>query len=328
MTEPSPDAWRRASRLVRWYPAEWRTRYGAEFGELLAAEIVERPRSWALIFDVAIGGITARVAALGLAGTTVDPSDQPRRSLATLGGLLAILLTFALSIWSHLVSAQRWGAPATKATHTAIDLMTIAVTICAGAVVVGAIPIAWTATRAVASRCTPRLRMPVLMFVTGAAILIAGSIIFHTGWSGSGSHFPQSIGPPGPAGFVWASTLAISAYWAHPTILLSLPTSEIVWMVISAGGLLLASAGATKTVRQLELPNRLLRFVTHTGQVAVAGLGLFVFGTLIWLVDGGPGPGRLFQSGRVDQVGMVVMSVALLLAIRSVQRTGARTSLT
>ena len=328
MTEPSSDAWTRATRLVRWYPAEWRTRYGVEFTELLAAQIDERPRSWALTFNVAFGAIMARVASLGLSGTTVDPSDQPRRSLATLSGVLAIFLTFALSIWSHLSAAQRWGTPATNATHTAINLMTVAVTICAGAVLVGAILIAWAATRAVACRCTPRLRTAVLMFVTGAAILIAGSIAFHTGWSGSGNHSQQSMGPSGPAGLAWASTLAISAYWAHPTILLSLPASEIAWMVISAVALVLASVGATKTVRQLELSSRLLRFITRTGQLAVAGLGLFVFGTLIWLVDGGPGPARLFQAGAVDQVGMVVMSVALLLAIRSIQRTGRRASLT
>lgn len=328
MREPSPDAWRRATRLVRWYPAEWRARYGVEFSELLAAQIDERPRSWALTFDVGFGAFMARVAAVGLSGTTVDPSVQPRRSLATLSGVLAIFMTFALSIWSHLSAAQRWGTPATNATHTAINVMTVAVTICAGALLSGAILIAWAAKRSAACRCTPRLRTALLMFVTGAAILIAGSIAFHSGWSGSGSHSQQSIGPSGPAGFAWASTLSISAYWAHPTILLSLPTSEFAWMVISAVALVLASVGATKTLRHLELSSRLLRLVTHTGQMAVAGVGLFVFGTLIWLVDGGPGPARLFEAGAVDQVGMVVMSAALLLAVRSIQRTGRRVRLT
>src|SRR5271156_2076500 len=59
---------RKAERLLRWYPRPWRDRYGAEFTELLIADISERPRSPRRSLDVMRGGIRARLAGAGLAG--------------------------------------------------------------------------------------------------------------------------------------------------------------------------------------------------------------------------------------------------------------------
>jgi hypothetical protein len=329
MKESAPEAQARAARLVRWYPGEWRTRYGEEFTELLAAQIADQPRSWTRTLDVVFGASMARLAALGLAGTTVDPSDQPRRSLATLGSALAVFLSFAVSIWSHLIIARRWAAPATTATHRAIIIMTIAVAVCVGAGVVGAIPLAWAVIRASGRWSDMKLRTGALLFVTGIGVLIAGAFALHHGWSGIGTQpwAQQSRGPGGPAALLWISTLAVSAFWAHPTILLSLPASELTWMAISPIALVVAVVGAAKTVRRLDLSIRELRFVTRTAQLAIAGLGLFLFGTLTWLVDGGPGPDRLFQAGTVDQIGLVVMTATLLVAIRTIRRITTRAPL-
>ncbi len=83
----------------------------------------------------------------------------------------------------------------------------------------------------------------------------------------------------------------------------------------------LSVVGAAKTARQLDLSIRLLRFVTNASEVAIAGLGLFLLGTLAWLIDGGPGPGHLYQAGTVDQLGLAVMTASLIAAIRTVQTT-------
>ncbi len=322
MSAASLDAGRRSERLLRWYPKEWRARYGDEFSELLAAQIAEQPRSSRRTIDVAIGGIMARLAALGLSGTTVNPSDQPRRSLVTFGWALAVFLTFAVSIWSQLTIASRWSEPAATATHSAIILMTVAVIMCLAAAVVGAIPVAWTAAMAIARRQVSGLLRPALLFMVGAAVLIVGDLHFRNGWAGGGNHpwAHQSMGPGGPTSFMWASTLAVSSYWAHPAILLSFPLSEIAWMVISPLAIVVAVTGAARTVRQLELSPRLLRYVTYTARLALCGLGLFLFGTLTWLIDGGPGPANLFQAGTVDVIGLTVMCTSLVVAVRSVQR--------
>ena len=323
MKQLSPKADTRAARFVRWYPKDWRARYGDEFSELLAEQIADQPRSWARSFDIAIGAIMARLAALGLSGTTVNPSDQPRRSLATLGCALAVFMTFAISIWSHLTVAGRLADPATTATHTAILIMTLAVVICVGAAGVGSVPIVWMATKAATRRSGGRLRTPTMLLLAGTATLIVGAIAFHNGWTGTGGEpwSQQSIGPSGPASFLWASTLAVSAYWAHPAILLGLPLSEIAWMAISPIALIVSIVGGAKVVRRLDLSPRLMRFLARSAQVATAGLGLFLFGTLTWLLDGGSGPAHLFQAGTVDRVGLVVMAGTLIVAVRAIQRT-------
>lgn len=323
MTWLSSNAETRAARLVRWYPREWRARYGDEFSELLAAQIADQPRSWARGVDVIFGAFMARLAAAGLSGSTVDPSDQPQRSLATLGCALAAFMTLALSIWSHLTVARRWATSVTPATHTALAAMTIGVIVCVAAAGAASIPLACTATWAAVRNPDARLRNGALLFLTGAVVLIAGALVFHNGWPSTGTEplVQQSAGPNGLASFVWISTLAVSAYWAHPTILVSLPASELAWMVINPIALTSAVMGVARILRRLDLSSQLVRFVTWTGQVATAGLGLFLVGTVIWLVDGSPGPGHLFQAGTVDEVGLVLMAGALMVAVRSIQRT-------
>ncbi len=57
-------------------------------------------------------------------------------------------------------------------------------------------------------------------------------------------------------------------------------TSGVVWTVLNALALTLSVVGAAKTARQLDLSTRALRFVTNTREIAIAGLGLFLLGTL------------------------------------------------
>ena len=104
----------RAARLLRWYPRAWRDRYGEEFTELLISDIEERPRSAGRAFDVARGGLVARLTAAGLAGRplpapgagAVTPQVRYRQvsaSLGSLGCVLAAFLTVAAALWSELV---------------------------------------------------------------------------------------------------------------------------------------------------------------------------------------------------------------------------------
>jgi hypothetical protein len=326
VTAPS-RARRRAGRLLRWYPAEWRARYGDEFRELLAADLAERPRSWTGV-DVAFGGIMARIAGMGLVGSPVNPSDRSRRCLATFGCALAVLLTFAISMWSQLDIAQRWTNPTTRVTHQAIDVMTVAVAVCVIATAVVAIPVAWTSVLTAARQPELGLRRPVGVFFSAAAVVVAGGVLFRHGWPGMQPWSHHASGPGGVVAFLWASTIAVSAYWAHPSILLSLPPIEIAWMVVSPVAVALTAAGAALTLRRIDLPARLLRFVGVTARVAILGFALFMSGTLTWLVDGSPGPGHTFQAGTVDLIGLAVMIVALTVAAKAVLRASPSSSLT
>ena len=110
----SPDeAARRASRLLRWYPKAWRSRYGEEFAELLIADISERPRSRTRTADVARGGIVARLATAGLCGCTPEASAQVRTSLTALGWCVAIFVGVGTAMWSQLTIGWQWSEPDT-----------------------------------------------------------------------------------------------------------------------------------------------------------------------------------------------------------------------
>lgn len=315
------SAARRAERLLRCYPEEWRQRYGDEFTELLAADIAERPRSWGRTVDVLVGGTTARFAGAGLCGTTVDPADRSLRCLATFLCALAAFLTFAVSMWSHLHIAARWARPADSPTHWAIMAMTVAVVVCVAGTVLAVVPVAWTAVMTSLRRPDRGLRRPMGLFLGASFVLVGGAVLFRHGWS-DGSHpwVHQSAGLDGPAGFMWASTMTVSAYWAHPSTLLSFPLTEIAWMVVSPLAVVLAVTGLARIVRRVTIPPGRMRWIAAAARAAVLGLVLFAVGTLMWLVDGVPGPGNAFQAGNVDFIGLAVTSVALVVAVRAVPR--------
>ena len=121
---------------------------------------------------------------------------------------------------------------------------------------------------------------------------------------------------------MWASTLAVSAYWAHPSVLLGFPPSEIAWMIISPLALVAMVTGAAQSAAAPRLLGPAAQIHPLRGQAASLGLGLFLLGNLIWLVDGGPGPNNQFRAGTVNLVGLAVMILTLALAIQSIRRAG------
>src|SRR5260370_33837258 len=102
-TSLRPEAdMRRAARLVRWYPASWRERYGAEFTELLLAEFAERPACPRRTAGVIRSGLCARLTVAGLASHAIEPADQVTASLATLCCALAGFPALGTGLWSPL----------------------------------------------------------------------------------------------------------------------------------------------------------------------------------------------------------------------------------
>lgn len=321
MSRRSSDPRSRAERFLRWYPAEWRSRYGNEFEELLVSDISERPRCPRRTFDVAVGGLMARGAEAGLVGPGARSSRQAQRSLVTSGCAIAVFMVVAISMWSQLNVARSWSAPATSDTRTALLIMTVALFSCLGITLVGAVPVAWELAGAI---CQPRgreIRRPALLFCAGIALLVAGGLYFRHGWVRSGlqSWGHHVVGHDVAVSFLWASTVTVSSYWAHPTILLSFPLAEIGWMAVSPLAIIASLVGAAGTMRRLDLSPRTLKFATYTVRAASVGLALFLFATLLWLIDGGPGPNDLFQAGTVDLIGVGAMVITLGITARSVR---------
>jgi hypothetical protein len=324
MTERGADLRKRAGRFLRWYPREWRERYGEEFVEFLVADLEEQPRSIGRTVDVARSGLLARLAVSGLAGRSLDTAEHGRRSLAAFGCSVSLFLTAALALWAQLTIGWQWSAPDTVATVSAMVLMTIAVLIVAAACIGCAVPVVWSALRTLVFGRPWTIIRPLSLFGAGLAVLIVGTHHFANGWPGTGGHpwSHQGIVPGGVAAYAWASTLFVTSYWLHPAALGHFPGAEVAWMVASPLALAAVVVGAAKIVRRVDLTERALRFERGMGFVAAGAMALFFAGAALWVVDGGPGPRNLFHIGFIDVLELAVMGLSLVLAGRAVERTG------
>jgi len=320
--DPPVETVRRAATLLRWYPREWRARYGDEFAELLISDLTERPRSWRRTADVARNGLVARLSAAGLGGGALDPSDQARASLASLGCALAVFLAFGVAMWSQLTIGWQWSDPDTTGTRAAMVVMSGSMVLFIGLALLAAIPVVGAIVMRLVQRQGHGLARPASLVLACGAILIIGSRHFGNGWPGTGGHAwaHQGLVPGGVAAFSWASTLFVSSYWAHPSALLSFPAGEITWMVVSPSAVIGLVIGATKSVRRLELSPRALRFETRLSGFATSGMLVCLAGCCSWVVDGGPGPRDLFHAGAIDVAGLVAMAAAVAIAHRAVSR--------
>ena len=309
---PDPAAVRRVCRLLRWYPVSWRERYGAEFAELLLADLAEQPWTWRRTANVARCGVAARLASAGLAGHPADPAAGTRACLGTLTCSVAVFLTVGTAMWAQLAVAWQWAPPASRATTAAMLMMSGSLVLLAVLALLAAIPASWMAIRAGVRHQAGRLRWPAALAGAGALILAVGARHFGNGWPGTGGHWwpHQGLAPGGIAAFGWAATLSVTSYWAHPAALASFPPAELIWMLISPAAMLCLATGAVQLVRRLEVPPRVLRYETWLGRAAVAGMIVFLSGALCWVSLGGPAQ-ALFHAGDIDAAGLAVLVAAL-----------------
>ena len=332
----------RAARLLRWYPRAWRSRYGAEFAELLMADIEERPRSRSRTADVIRGGIVARLGQAGLCGAGVwgdPPEPGPRAdarrspaartgaSLASLGCCAAVFAAVGGAMWSQLTTGWQWSPPGTAGVTVAMLAMSAAMAVLAVLALLAVLPVAWR----VAAGRAPGVRGPSALFLAGLAVLVIGGRHFGNGWPGAGGHpWPhQGLVPGGVAAFSWASTLSVSSFWAHPAALAAFPAPELAWMALSPLAVAGAVTGAAAVVRRAGqspavLSPRVLRFETWLGRAACAAMALFLAGACAWVLT--RAPGAMFRPGLIDVVGLVVLALALAVARQAAgqARAGAR----
>jgi len=201
----------RAARLLRWYPRGWRDRYGAEFTELLMADLAEQPRSWRRTADVARAGLLARLSRAGLGGQLLGPADQVTASLITLGSAVAVFLTFGTMVWSQLVIGWQWAPPGSRATSVAVLVMSAAMALFLVLALLAAVPVGWclarVLTRRPAGQLARGLAWPGGLATLSAAVLIIGGRHVQNGWPGTGgpawphqawcrAAWPRSAGPP------------------------------------------------------------------------------------------------------------------------------------
>ncbi len=205
--------WRRAYRLLCWYPKEWRARYGDEFMEFLLADLEERPHSLHRSLDIARGGLIARSASAGSAGN--HSTDAPRRSLVAIGGALSIFVVFALAMWAQLTIGWQSSPPNSVGTSWAMFVMSAAIVVVGVLLLAAAVPIMWSVSRGLWRGRAGQLLPPHPLSVGGIAVLVVGMHHFANGWPGTGGHAwgRQGLMLGGVAAYAWASTLFVTSYW-------------------------------------------------------------------------------------------------------------------
>jgi hypothetical protein len=185
--------------------------------------------------------------------------------------------------------------------------------------VLAAAPVGWRLAR----RGSGADRAALALIAVSLLVLVIGGRHMANGWPGTGGHpWPQrSLVPGGMAAFGWAVTLSVTSYWAHPATLLAFPAAELAWMVISPAALAGLAAGLARLVRRLDLPPRLLHYQARLGQLAAAGMAVFLAGAASWVLAGPHGPGTLFRPGAIDVAALAVMALALAVGWHAVRRT-------
>jgi hypothetical protein len=318
-----PDAAaKRSARLLRFYPKEWRNRYGEEFAELLAADLAERPRCRQRTADVIAHGLLARVSVAGVPGTTADPAEQVRAGLVVVGGTVAAFLTFGVAMWSQVVIGWRWRPPATPAVAAGMLSMSAAVLVMVALILVAVMPLTAALARALLRR-EKGFTGPAAIAGTALVVLVVGGLHFNAQWPGSGGRpwGSQALVPSGVASFCWAITRGVSSFWFHPHALARFNGGEIGWMVTSLVAIAALVVSSSKIVRRLRLTPRVLRFEAILARMALVVMTLFAVGAAAWVVAGRPvGPTGVYQVGAIDQVGLVVLGLTLATAGRALAR--------
>jgi hypothetical protein len=347
---PADDAAarRRAARLVCWYPRQWRERYGDEFTELLVSDIAERPGSLARAFDVARGGLLARLAGAGLAGFALagrpgagDLAAARGRhlaaSLGALGAASAVFLIVGAAQWSQLLIGWVWAArlrqqqPGSAPRLLAADRnATLGVSAAILALLVlallAALPVLVTVAARLVAAGAPgqrgRLARPAVTLAAALTALVIGARSVENNWIGTGGlHSPV---PGGVAAFIWAVTLFVSAYWAHPGMLAAFPDAERAWMALSPLLLAIAVASAVALVRRAALSPRVARFEARLGLACCAIMTAFLALCTAWLAADGPLAGHpaLFHAGWINVASIAVLAATLAVALLASRTAG------
>jgi hypothetical protein len=119
------DDTRRAFRLLRWYPAAWRDRYGEEFVDHMEQELAERPVHLRRTINIAYKGFVARIADVGLSNTTMSAEGRVRVAAGT-GFVLAVpAAILMLNFWSRAMGLWNSFHRATVPDSVATGILTV-----------------------------------------------------------------------------------------------------------------------------------------------------------------------------------------------------------
>ncbi len=265
-----------------------------------------------------VSGLLARCTSAGLTSHELAPTDQIQYGVATLCCALAAFLTCGVAMLAQLATGWQWVAPRSASAAGGTIAMSVAVGCLVLMGIAAAVPVTWQAAVTAIGCRNSRLAWPGVLALVCGTVLIGGARHFQNSWPGTGGMGAHhGLVPAGLAAFGWASTLSVSAFWAHPALLGSFPASQLAWMALSPFAVIGLVAGLATVTRRLALPAETLRYLARLATAACAAAVLFLAGAASWVFGTGPGQTGLFRPGLVDGAELLIMALALVVALRA-----------
>jgi hypothetical protein len=302
----------RAERLVRWYPAAWRERYGEEFAAMLADDIAERPRSVRRTANVAVSGLTARLSVVGLAA---GPIRDPQLTLITTGVAIALFAALATSLWAQLAAGGHLTSLDSPAARCGSVVLTVSLAGLAVLALLALLPVVGVVGRAVWRRQARGVAVPSLAIACGTTALGMGGHHMATHWTAlAGSGTGTTHIPNGAASFAWAETFGISTFWAHPSMLLALPATRIAWLIGSPLLLIAVVVAFAVLLRRVDLPAPVVRLHGQLARLAVWCTWPMLCVATWWVLASQHDANIHLRAGTLDLAMVGVMTIALAAA--------------
>ena len=312
------DNTRRALRLLRWYPRDWRDHYGEEFVDHLEQEFAERPVDLKRSINVTYKGLLVRVGDIGLSRAGARDDSRSRAALGTSFALTALAAVLALGFWARTM--MTWNEPgvprATVPVTVAIGALTIITGVMLVVLVATVIAVAVVTIRQMIRGQIRALLGPSIVATVSGLLVLAAAKFFYFG--------PGYFLPPIPwarpglaikvlAQMGWLTSLRLDDLWSE--FLLGPSRFQGIIDALSPLFLLAFGVAIATLIRRVDVPHAMTRVAS--GTVVLLGIltSSFLIAYVMWIVLGGVRQVKYFASPQSQCSGIVDLVFLALVAV-------------
>jgi hypothetical protein len=334
----SDDVARRASRLLRLYPRQWRQQF-PDFEDVLAEELREHPQG--VYRNVMRAAARERLREFGILPKT--PADRARSGLALIYAAIVPFVGLAMGMRSQLrTSLGSHRVTTSPILSASVLFLTIGTLLVLLALPVAVVLIAGDAHRSrkriIRSGSAPyqQLIRPALVFVGAFGVsTVAGWVADRSGWySPAAVALPHS--GPGHVATLWVRGIVatITPAWIHPTLFAHMPPGEVLAALIAPIAVLTMAGALFRLIVGLPLraPGR-ANIVLAAGAFTMMFLSAIAAGR--WILNHPSPQGATPLLARTDQLApghtgwgvvlvLVLLTFTALVGLRRILRRGGR----
>ena len=244
--------------MLRWYPASWRDRYGAELDAMIEDSLEGEQPTMHFRWSIMRAGLSERLRGAGLIGDTAPPSGRIR------GGAFTVLCGWLLFVIPGIVFAklsEHWEAVTPRSSQhlpaISFNLVQVLAGLCVVAVLLGMTSVLPAFVRFVKDGGWPAIRRQVRWAAVATVAMVAVSVTIVI-WA---HHLPAHLRNGGSA----------------PYKLLG-----VAWMLLFAATLFTWSTAAIAATRRLTLGTRQLKVAGSLAIAVALSMPIMTAAAAIW----------------------------------------------